>query len=559
MTASLSLFDRRDVQAGYLMRPYQGEGVAAVRRVHEASRGALVVQATGLGKTVLFCEIGRLMGGCLVLVHRDSLARQAAQKLAVTTGQQVGVEKAERTAWMGTRYVVASVQTLKGPRLARFAERFKFPVIITDEAHRSVAPGYRKIYEAFPGAKLLGVTATPDRLDKVALGAVYDEVAQEYGILPATDDGWLTPVEYQPIAVDIDLGKIKKRGGDLAQDAMDDAVAEEAGKIARGILDHTRDKRLIVFTPGVKAAHVTAAALNRLSPAVAAAVDGTTDPRERERIERMHQAGELRYLVNCDTHTEGYDDPTLDGIMDCAKTLSRLKVMQRLGRATRLHSDSIGKLETAAARRAAIAVSPKPVALWFDLVCNAGRWDNVIIGPLDVLGGKMPDEVRARAKKKLEREGGTVDAAVRAATAEIEAERRAAVAAKMAGKARAVAGKARSIWDMAGIRPLPERMSPRQRPTPKMLNALRRRCIPFPENCTRGQAGRLIAEDLRREKTGLCRLAGAHWLARYGIDASGLTSAVAREIRDAIKDNGHCSIPATQLAAILQHQPGDDA
>jgi superfamily II DNA or RNA helicase len=115
--------------------------VAAVRRVHEASRGALVVQATGLGKTVLFCEIGRLMGGCLVLVHRDSLARQAAQKLETATGQQVGVEKAERTAWMGTRYVVASVQTLKGPRLARFAERFKFPVIITDEAHRSVAAG----------------------------------------------------------------------------------------------------------------------------------------------------------------------------------------------------------------------------------------------------------------------------------------------------------------------------------------------------------------------------------------------------------------------------------
>ena len=560
---SLSLFDRPTITAGYRMRPYQAAAIAAVDEVHREHRGALVVHATGCGKTVLFCEEARKHGSALVLVHRDSLARQAAAKLEAATGTTVGIEKAERTAWEGTRFVVGSVQSLRGARLGLFAARFsgQFRIIITDEAHRSVAAGYRKIYEAFPDAKLLGMTATADRLDEVALGAVYDQVAHEYGIIPATADGWLTPIEYRPIRAGIDLGKIGKRGGDLDQDALDDAIAQEAAKIAASIIEHAGDKRLIIFTPGVKAAHVTSEALNRLRDGCAAAVDGTTPLEERRGIEARHQAGELRYLLNCDTHTEGYDDPTLDGIMDCAKTMSRLKVMQRIGRGTRLGDDAIGELPTPDERRAAIAASRKPLALWYDLVCNAGRWDNVLVGPLDLLAGKLPDEVRARAKKILETEGGEVDKAISAAEQQIDAERRAAIAARMAARVKAAMGKPRSIWDIAGVRPLSDefaRVSPMHRPTPNQIGSLRKRAIPYLPNCTRGQAGKLIAEDKRRQKEGICRLAGVAWLANYGVDASALPSSMAREVRDAIVANGRQPLPAAQLAAMLQRHPGEE-
>lgn len=563
MSASLSLFDRPKIMAGFRMRPYQAAAISAVDGVHAEHRGALVVHATGCGKTVLFCEQARKHGSALVLVHRDSLATQAVAKLAAATGTTVGMEKAERTAWEGTRFVVASVQSLRGPRLERFAARFarQFKIIITDEAHRSVAAGYRKIYEAFSEAKLLGVTATADRLDEVALGAVYDKVAHEYGIIPATADGWLTPIEYRPIHADIDLGKIGRRGRDLDQDALDDAIAQEAGKIARSIIDHAGDKRLIIFAPGVKATHVTAEALNRLRTGVAAAVDGTTQLEVRRDIEARHQAGELRYLLNCDTHTEGYDDPTLDGIMDCAKTMSRLKVMQRIGRSTRLGDEAIGELPTADERRAAIAASRKPLALWYDLVCNAGRWDNVLVGPLDLLAGKLPDEVKARAKKILKQDGGTVDKAISRAEQQIDDERRAAIAARISARVKAAMGAPKSIWEIAGVKPVSDeftRLSAFNRPTPMQIGSLRKRKIPFLPNCTRGQAGKLIAEDKRRQKEGICRLGGIAWLANYGVDASTLPSVTARAIRDAIIANDHRMIPAAQLAGLMERQPGED-
>lgn len=560
-------FFDKPVRAGaFTPRPYQNDADLCIDRELAQHRSTLIVQATGLGKTVLFCMQAKRRGNGLVLVHRDTLARQAHKKLQLATGALVGVEKAERTAF-GTPYVVGSVQTLKGDRLKRFAERFKDTIdfIITDEAHRSTAPSYRKIYEAFPHAKLLGVTATADRSDGVAMGSVYDSVAHRYEIIPATSDAWLTPVDYVPLESNVNLDKIDLRGKDLDPTQLDDAVAQEAGRIARAILDHARDKRLIVFTPGVKTAHTLSAALNMLVPGLAASVDGTMDDDEKRSIEERHRAGEIKLLVNCNIYTEGHDDPTLDGIVDTAKSKSRLRVMQRVGRATRMWDDGtdgpgIGDLPTVEARAAAIAASPKPRALWYDLVCNGER--HSVVGPLDLLAGAMPDDVRKEAKKILQKEGGNVDAAVAQAQARVDERKRAFAAAAVARKAKSSKGRVRSIFELAGVahmQPAWRNIRPEDRATVKQLRWLKESGIPIPNGCTKAQFKRLRGLNERRKASGMCQLGGVHWLGWYGINAWRLTGAKAKRIQSAIIANNRAPLhPATLASMLARDEVGVD-
>ena len=124
--------------------------------------------ATGLGKTVIFSRIER-KGRVLVLSHRDELVRQPIKYYDC----ECGIEKAGEKSH-GEPVVSASVQSLVR-RLGRF-EPGEFDTIITDEAHHAVAPSYRKIYDYLKPRLHIGVTATPNRQDKVMLGQVYEDI-----------------------------------------------------------------------------------------------------------------------------------------------------------------------------------------------------------------------------------------------------------------------------------------------------------------------------------------------------------------------------------------------
>lgn len=155
------------------LRGYQRDAKGRILDRLSVNRSVLLVLATGGGKTTIFGEIAKdWHGDVLILAHRSELLEQARGRLQEMTGEYVGLEQANY--WAGSqRIVVGSVQTLGSSKAYR-RERFKqrFSLVIVDEAHHVVAKSYRKILEAFPGAKILGVTATPDRGDEVALGKI---------------------------------------------------------------------------------------------------------------------------------------------------------------------------------------------------------------------------------------------------------------------------------------------------------------------------------------------------------------------------------------------------
>jgi replicative DNA helicase len=149
------------------LRPYQIESIAAVDREHETKKATLLVLPTGCGKTVVFAELVRrrlanlTKRRCLILAHRGELLDQAAKKL-LDLGVYSSLDQADSRASLQADVVVASVQTLRGVRLERYPVDH-FTDIVVDEAHHAAAKSYRNIFARFPNAKLLGVTATPDR------------------------------------------------------------------------------------------------------------------------------------------------------------------------------------------------------------------------------------------------------------------------------------------------------------------------------------------------------------------------------------------------------------
>ena len=153
------------------LRPYQQAAMEAVlREWDEGHDRTLLVLPTGCGKTIVFAKIAesrvRVGERVLIMAHRGELLEQAGDKILQATGLKCAVEKAEQTcrgSWY--RIVVGSVQTLmRDKRLKQFPADF-FDTIIIDEAHHSVSDSYQHVLQYFERAKVLGVTATPDRAD----------------------------------------------------------------------------------------------------------------------------------------------------------------------------------------------------------------------------------------------------------------------------------------------------------------------------------------------------------------------------------------------------------
>jgi hypothetical protein len=182
-------------------------------------------------------------GRVLVLAHRDELIEQARRRLALMTGELVGVEQAGY--WAGSeRIVVGSVQTLglkrgdRAARIERFAAR-PFDLVVIDEAHHAPAKTYRTILNAMPSARVLGVTATPDRGDGVAMGEIFQAVAYQRDIREGIDDGYLVPVVARQVQLEkVDLSAVKTTAGDLNLGQLDEEMTRELAGIAHATVEH---------------------------------------------------------------------------------------------------------------------------------------------------------------------------------------------------------------------------------------------------------------------------------------------------------------------------------
>lgn len=324
---------------GMTLRPYQQEAKDAIFREWDQGHSkTLLVLPTGTGKTIVFSavteECVRAGSRVLILAHRGELLDQAQDKLLKSTGLRCSVEKAEETSlhsWF--RVTVGSVQTLmREKRLAQFSPSH-FSHIIIDEAHHCLSDSYQRVLEHFSAARVLGVTATPDRGDMRNLGQYFESLAYEYTLPKAIREGYLCPIKAQTIPLKLDLTGVGVQNGDFKAGDLGTALDPYLYQIADEMANYCRGRKTVVFLPLVKTSQKFRDILNSRGFR-AAEVNG--DSKDRAEVLQDFASGSYDVLCNSMLLTEGWDCPPVDCIVVLRPTKVRSLYSQMVGRGTRL-------------------------------------------------------------------------------------------------------------------------------------------------------------------------------------------------------------------------------
>lgn len=320
----------------FVPRPYQQEAHDRVLESFQNSQSSLLVMPTGTGKTKTAAWIAsefKGKGRILWMSHQRELIFQGQEALEKAFGEKPEVEMADSWAskssfWGGANIIVSSYQTQNagknGGRMTRFDPN-DIALIVDDESHHSVSPTRRKVLEYYKQNKnmrILGLTATPKRLDEKALGQVFDHVAFEYYILDAINDGWLVkPIQIPVYVGELDYSNIHATvGGDLNGRELSELVEREGPVhgMTKPIIDLCGDKKTLIFTVTVAQAEMMAEILNRNKHGSAEYVHGKTPRDLRYQLFHRYKDGDFQYLVNVgiclDSETEILTDTGWVGI-----------------------------------------------------------------------------------------------------------------------------------------------------------------------------------------------------------------------------------------------------
>ena len=206
-------------------------------------------------------------------------------------------------------------------------------MIIIDEAHHCISDGYQKVLQHFPSAKVLGVTATPDRGDMRNLGEFFESLAYEYTLPKAIREGYLSPIKAMTIPLQLDLSGVSIQSGDFKAGDIATALDPYLHQIADEMMKYCRDRKTVVFLPLVKTSQKFKEILNEKG-FKAAEVNG--ESKDRAEVLEAFDKGEYNVLCNSMLLTEGWDCPSVDCVIVLRPTKVRSLYSQMVGRGTRL-------------------------------------------------------------------------------------------------------------------------------------------------------------------------------------------------------------------------------
>lgn len=267
----------------------------------------------------------------LIVAHRDYLLRQISDALrkagvrhSILTAGAVGVPR--------TPVVVASVFTLVN-RLKWFP---KPDLIIGDEAHHfSVGSSWGKVVQHYPDSRVLGVTATPERLDGKGLGDLFNDMVLGPSVAELTAQGFLCPADvYAPSSPD--LAGVHRRGGDYVSKELE-AAMDKPSITGSAVAHYTKlaaGKRAIAFCASVKHAQDVAREFQQAG-FPSASIDGKMDKAAQAKVLEDFGAGRVRILTSCEMISEGFDVPATEVAILLRPTASLTLYIQQVGRALR--------------------------------------------------------------------------------------------------------------------------------------------------------------------------------------------------------------------------------
>ena len=324
-----------------LLRDYQSDICSRVSDAFDKHRSVMVQMPTGTGKTMVLAElVKRLMMKdegirILIVAHRRELIEQikaTVKRMGLNADNQLSVINNQTI-------IVESIQTISR-RIATI--EFAPSLVVIDEAHHALAKTYKMMWETWPDAKFLGLTATPCRLNGKGFTDLFDVLVQSWDIPTFIKEKWLATYDFVSIKADSRtqqlISSLKKRGADGDYQVKEmDAVLNKRPSIERlynCVMEYAHNRKGFVYAININ--HARSIAEYYQSQGVhAVAIDSHTSVKERERIISSFRSGGLQVLVNVDIFSEGFDCPDVEFIQLARPTLSLAKYLQMVGRGLR--------------------------------------------------------------------------------------------------------------------------------------------------------------------------------------------------------------------------------
>lgn len=302
------------------LRDYQIRCLEAIRdAVAEGKRRMLVRMPTGSGKTFTFAHLPLLLGSrrVMMVAHREELLTQATKHFQ-ELGFTAEIEKAGSVASPDCQVVVASVQTLKNGRLAKFNPA-DFDLLIIDESHHCTdINSYQRLISHFSKAIVIGFTATPYRSDKKNLTDVFtDGVVFDLGMMDLIKKGYLTPIKI------------------VNQEIFSKFAPEH---VFNAYQRHVQGLKSIVFCRNIAHSLAMAEAFTSNGVLALSVYSGMPKEERKEALVKFAK-GEVQVLSSVGVLTEGFDEPSIQSIVLARNTTSRSLYEQMLGRGVRLHEN----------------------------------------------------------------------------------------------------------------------------------------------------------------------------------------------------------------------------
>jgi superfamily II DNA or RNA helicase len=333
------------------LRKYQLEAKAALRAGFAGGEHRLGVSLpTGTGKTVIFSSMAQdahAKGNrVIVLVHRDTLVKQAYEKLSqVVPASALGIVKADRND-VHAPIIVASVHTLRSPE--RLRQIIAPNLTIVDEAHVSVAPTYRDYYEhvgAVPGGRgfLAGFTATWQRGDRLGLGDVWQRIAFKRSMKWAVRNGFLVRPEAIQLGGELDMSSVRtiknkdsEHYGDYVERDLQELVMVDdlLQTVIDGYHKFAEGKPAVLFAPTQASCNYFLDGMRVAGIPTQAVIAGTTKA-ARQWAFASFDTGTTKVLGTCTALAEGWDSPRCEVALMVRPTRSQLMFTQQVGRILR--------------------------------------------------------------------------------------------------------------------------------------------------------------------------------------------------------------------------------
>ena len=338
----------------YQDRPYQSECLDALGA--SGAHRNLLILPTGAGKTYIFSRYrDQIPGRTLMISHRREIIHQTVKTVEQVTGIPPGIVMGKENE-IAADTIIASIQSLaRRSRLLQLPE--DVDLIVIDEAHHIAADTYKRLLYRYglidkftcginnakgltpvfsEHRELLGVTATPNRTDEIALDPFFDAIPFRLSTLDLIPE-YLTDFRCLTVNTGVDLSGVRTRKGDLVEGQLGEEMLRQGliAELPLVIADHLADRdRILIFLPTVATCQQAASELC-FAGIDARCVVGKTPRSERQQTLKDFAAGDVRVVVNCMVLTEGFDCPEIDALVIARPTKSGMLIQQMVGRGLR--------------------------------------------------------------------------------------------------------------------------------------------------------------------------------------------------------------------------------